>query len=84
MRWDYAERRRRERNYRVMFKSALAFVALGVILTLIGMIAAAQNADVKWLCFGLFVFSIAGISAWLSVNSTVKIIEMDMKERRAL
>ena len=82
-RWDYEERRRRERNYRVMFRCALAFLALGIIVAITGGAAAVltpANGDV--LSFGLMLAILSGASAWLSVDSTVRIIELDMQDEQ--
>ena len=80
MTWDHKERRRREQNYRLMFRVALAFFALGVALTLFGAIVVASEANTFFLGIGLLFTSMAGMSAYLSVRSTAKIIDLDENE----
>lgn len=82
MTWDHAERRRREHNYRLMFRVALAFFALGVALTLFGVIVVASEANTFYLGIGLLFTSMAGLSAYLSVRSTARIIDLDENEHR--
>lgn len=82
MTWNFVERRRRERNYRLMFRVALALFALGILLIIVGVIDAMAEANTVPFGLGLLVTSLAGISAYLTANSTVKIIEQDTSERR--
>ncbi len=82
MTWDHAERRRREHNYRLMFRLALAFFSLGVALTLFGVVVVASEANTFFFGIGLVFSSIAGLSAYLSVRSTARIIDLDESERR--
>ena len=78
--WDYDERRKRERNYRLMFKTALAGFALGVAVTLAGLVNAALSSDTTLVIGGLMMVLWSGVSAYLTVDSTVRIIEQDMEE----
>jgi hypothetical protein len=80
VKWDYAERRRRERNYRVMFKIAIVGALLGFVVTLFGGAEAMTDADGEWLMLGLFLFVWSVISGWLTVDSTVTILELDASE----
>ena len=80
--WDYTERRRRERNYRLMLRVALASVVSGILLTLLGVIVMMTEANTALLGIGLIVTAVAGMSAYLSVRSTVKILDLDAIERR--
>jgi hypothetical protein len=82
MTWDYAERRRREHNYRLMFKVALAFLVLGILLTSAGAIVWASEANSFIFGIGLVFTAVAGMSAYLSVRSTTKIIDLDASEGR--
>ena len=72
MTWDSVERRRREQNYRLMFRVALAFFALGVALTLFGVIVVMSEANTFYLGVGLVFTGMAGMSAYLSVRSTAR------------
>ena len=78
--WDYSERRKRERNYRLMFRSALVVFAIGVVVTLFGLIDAAISSDTVLLIGGLMMVLWSGVSAYLTIDSTVRIIEQDMEE----
>jgi hypothetical protein len=80
--WDYAERRRRERNYRWMFKCALLFCAFGIVVTILGGAEALIAGRGYLLSFGLMLAALSASSAWLSVDSTVRIIELDINEPR--
>ena len=80
MLWDYHERRRRERNYRFMFRSALTFFVIGVFLAVVGGVRALIGLDPLLMSVGLLIISWSGWSAYLSVTSTVKIIDMDKQE----
>ena len=82
MTWDRKERRQRTRNYRVMFRLALAFLAMGVVVTLVGGIRAIVDADTRVLVYGMLML-VGGVgSAYLTVDSTVRIIEQDADEFR--
>lgn len=82
MTWDYKERQRRKHNYRVMFKFELVCLALGAVMTVLGGIGAATGADVTWFVYGLLMVIWSVGSAYLTVDSTVRVIELDMKELR--
>jgi hypothetical protein len=78
--WHHEERQHRTRNYRVMFKSALVCVAISAVIIAIGGIRALLFSDVEILAFGLLMLVGSVGSAYLTVDSTVRVIEQDMKE----
>lgn len=84
MNWDYAERRRRVRNYRFMFRSALAVLGLGMLTLVLGIVVALSTRDTFFLVFGILLVVWSAGSAWLTVDSTVRIIELDMEDGRGV
>jgi hypothetical protein len=78
MMFERDERERRMRNYRTMFRGALVCLALGVVMTVAGGVSAVvASADVVWAVYGLLLV-IGGVgSAYLTVDSTVRIIEAE-------
>jgi len=80
MGWSFAERRRRVRNYRLMFKAALAFCVLGLVSAVFSSINALGGGDARWVMFSLLAAVGGAGSAWLTLDSTVRIIELDTKE----
>jgi hypothetical protein len=83
MRWDPMECQRRKRNYRVMFKFELVCLALGITMTVLGGIGAAAGADVVWFAFGLLMVILSVGNAYLTVDSTVRVIEAETQESRS-
>jgi len=82
MTWDEKERERRKRNYRVMFKFELVCLALGIVMTVMGGIRAATGAEVTWFVYGLLMVIWSVGSAYLTVDSTVRVIEVETQEAR--
>ena len=80
MHWDHDERQRRARNYRLMFRTALACLLLGVFFTLAGGIKAIAGGDTILLVYGLLMLIWSVGSAYLTVDSTVRIIELETME----
>lgn len=80
MNWDYEERRRRERNYRSMFRAALVCIAVSVAVMVAGGMKAIVDSQGEWFAYGLLMFVWSGVSAYLTVDSTVRIIELDMQD----
>ena len=80
MSWSFQERRRRERNYRFMFKAALGCCIVGLLVTIAGSVYAWMESDPMWITLGLFMVIYGIGSAWLTVDSTVKIIELDIED----
>ena len=80
MNWDYEERRRRERNYRFMFKAALACIALSVAMTVGGGMGALAGFGPEFMLGGILMFVLSVGSAYLTIDSTVRIIELDMQD----
>lgn len=84
MDWDFEERRRRERNYRAMFRGALVCLAMSVVVTVAGGIEAIVGSQVEWLLYGLLMFVLSAGSAYLTVDSTVRIIELDTQDAKRM
>ena len=80
MDWDYEERRKRERNYRFMFRAALVCIAVSVAVTVVGGMRAVIGFDVDIMLSGLLMFVLSAGSAYLTVDSTVRIIELDAQD----
>ena len=78
--WTLDQRRRRIRNYRVMFRVALAFCAIGIVSTVLGGMHAMGGGDPRWLMFSILVAVFGASSAWLTLDSTVGIIDLDTKD----
>jgi hypothetical protein len=70
----------RKRNYRVMFKFELVCLALGITMTVLGGIGA---ADAAWFAFGLLMVILSVGNAYLTVDSTVRVIEAETEEARS-
>ncbi len=82
MYWDHDERQRRARNYRLMFRSALGCLVFSVLMTLFGGVKATVDGDPVVLVFGLLMLIWSVGSAYLTVDSTVRIIEIETQERK--
>ncbi len=82
MSWSYMERRGRERNYRLMFKAAVAGCVLGLTVAFFGGVYAATTGDAAWLAFGLILAVLSVGSGWLTLDSTVRILELDMRDMK--
>lgn len=80
MSWSREVRQRRMRNYRLMFRVALLCLAISLAMTLLGGLKAIADAQVEWLVFGLLMFVWSAGCAYLTVDSTVRIIEVDTVE----
>ena len=80
MSWSFAERRRRMRNYRLMFKVALVFCAFGVVSTAFTGAYALGGGDTRLFMFSVVAAIFGAASAWLTLDSTVGIIELDTKD----
>jgi hypothetical protein len=80
MDWDYEERRKRERNYRFMFKTALTCIAFSVAMAAVGGVRAAAGFGTDIMLGGLLMFVLSVGSAYLTVDSTVRIIELDAQD----
>ena len=72
MYWDDDDRRRRARNYRLMFRSALSCLLLAVLITVAGGVRAVATADPLLLVYGLLLFIWSSGSAYLTVDSMVE------------
>ncbi len=66
---------KRLRNYQLMFKTALACLAISLVTTLLGGLKAAVDSEVEWFVFGLLMLVWSVGSAYLTIDSTVRIIE---------
>jgi len=80
MHWDHDERQRRARNYRLMFRGALACLLLSAFFTLAGGIMAIAGGDTMMLVYGLLMLIWSVGSAYLTVDSTVRILELETME----
>lgn len=80
MSWSREVRRRRMRNYRLMFRVALLCVAISLVVTVFGGLKAVVDAQVEWLVFGLLMFVWSAGCAYLTIDSTVKIIDVETVE----
>ena len=70
---DHEVRPERMRNYRLMFRGALLCLAISFVMTLKAII----DAQTEWLAYGLLMFVWSAGSAYLTVDSTVRIIEVE-------
>lgn len=66
---------KRLRNYQLMFKTALACMAISLGTTLLGGLKALADSEVEWFVFGLLMLVWSVGSAYLTIDSTVRIIE---------
>jgi hypothetical protein len=82
MTWNHEERQRRKRNYRVMFKGALVCLAISIVMTAIGGMRALIDSQMDILGYGLLMLVGSVGSAYLTVDSTVRVIELDTEELR--
>lgn len=80
MSWDHEMRQHRMRHYRLMFRAALLCVAISLVMTLVGALKAIADAQVEWLVYGLLMFVWSAGSLYLTVDSTVRIIEVETGE----
>ena len=79
MTWDDVERQRRMRNYSIMLKAALVCLACAVVTVTVGGIRAVALGDPVWLIYGMFFLIWSIGSAYLTVDSTVRVIDGDTK-----
>lgn len=77
---DHEMRQRRMRNYRLMFRVALLCVAISLVVTVFGGLKAVVDAQVEWLAYGLLMFVWSAGCAYLTIDSTVRIIEVETVE----
>ncbi len=81
MKWDYADRRRRERFYRFVFRSAIPLLALGALCMALG-VGPAVHANFGLLLAGFVVADLSVLAGYLAVNRTVKVLDLDRAESR--
>ena len=82
MRSEHEMRQRQMRNYRLMFRGALVCLAISLGMMLFGALKAIVDAQVEWLAYGLWMFVWSAGSLYLTVDSTVRIIEVETQEVR--
>jgi hypothetical protein len=82
MSWSPEMRQHRMRNYRLMFRGALLCLAISVVMTLVGGLRALVDSEAEWLAYGLWMFVWSAGSLYLTVDSTVRIIEVETEEAR--
>lgn len=75
-------RQRQMRNYRFMFRGALFSLAISVVMTLLGALRVFVDSQPEWLVFGLLFFVWSAGSLYLTVDSTVRVIEAESRETR--
>ena len=79
--WDQADRRRRWAHYRLILRCAVAALAMAGIVMTWGAAVAIQAERFELLGYGVFLASLSLLAAYLAVNRTAKIIEIEMDER---
>jgi hypothetical protein len=72
---DDEMQQKRLRNYQLMFKTALACLALSLATTLFGGYRALAESEADLLVFGLLLVVMSVGSAYLTVDSTVRVLE---------
>jgi hypothetical protein len=82
MTWDEDDSQRRMRNYSIMLKAALVCLAMAVLMVLAGGAHAVSSGDAALLIYGLLFLVWSTVSAYLTIDSTVRIIETDTKDSR--
>jgi hypothetical protein len=75
-------RQRQMRNYRFMFRVALVSLAISVVMTLLGVLRVFVDSQTEWLVFGLLMVIWSVGSLYLTVDSTVRVIEAELRETR--
>ena len=75
MNWEDDVQQKRLRNYQLMFRTALGCLALSIATTLFGGYLAMAESEVEWFVYGLLMIVMSVGSAYLTVDSTVRIIE---------
>ncbi len=75
MNWDHDVLEKQLRNYRLMFRGALVCLAISLGFTLFGGLRAIIDSQAEWLAYGLLMIVWSVGSAYLTVDSTVRIIE---------
>lgn len=68
---------RRLRNYQLMFRGALACLVLSTVMTGAGVLLAVVYGQGTWLALGLLMFVWSVGCAYLMVDSTVRIMEVE-------
>lgn len=68
---------RRLRNYQLMFRGALACLVLSTVMTGVGVLLAIVYGQGTWLAFGLLMFVWSVGCAYLMVDSTVRVMEVE-------
>ena len=72
---DDEMQQKRLRNYQLMFKTALACLALSIATTLFGGYEAMAESEAEWLLYGILMFVWSVGCAYLTVDSTVRVLE---------
>ena len=72
---DDEMQQKRLRNYQLMFKIALACLALSLATTLFGGYRAMAESEADLLLYGLLMFIWSVGCAYLTVDSTVRVLE---------
>lgn len=78
---DEAGRMRALERYRLIFRLIVVTFAASLVMTGAGLIAAFNGASTTWFGLGLLLASISGLDGYKTVLSTMKLIEVDARER---
>ena len=79
---EHEQRHRRMRNYRGMFRIALACLAASVVLTLFGGVKAMAEDEPAWVVYPVLMLVFSVGSAYLTIDSTVRIIDVETEEAK--
>ena len=82
MKWDYADRRKRERFYRRIFRAAVFMLVLGALVTAVGIRSAIFSEKFDVLVVGFLIADLSVLAGYLAVTRTVRIIDLDHAESR--
>ena len=63
------------RRYQWMFRFSLTMLAIGLLVTASGIVAAIVGKDATLAFFGVFIMSWSGLNAYKFVSSTVRILD---------
>lgn len=77
---DITARRRAVRRYRLIFRTSAMIGAFGLLLTVLGLVAALVATGSMYWSYGLLLASLSGLNAYKALTATVKIIELDEAE----
>jgi hypothetical protein len=84
MTWDAVRQNRTLARYRLIFRTSLVMLAIGLLGSAAGLLGVIAGADPVPLFTSVLIADLAALNAYKAVTSTVKILDMDPRNWREL